>query len=212
LICFLSLSSTLESPTYSFTFDNDLDGMITYQGIWKWADRASLQSLVPAGGDGFAVYDDPGSGDTLFSDAISLQFGLNYSIKVFTSSKYEQGTTFALNKISSTGEFLDQIVDYTSLSSPINDQWVNLKGTIPPEDNAGVALFCQTNNANPDSSGFVWGCVVDELIFNVGSPTPTTPPPTTPTVAGTTPERTHDPSLPASTTTPNLQLQDNRTL
>ncbi|KAF2358963.1 hypothetical protein FHG87_010271 [Trinorchestia longiramus] len=134
---FVSTPSVAQSDTYfEYTFDEDLGDLTVHRGIWKWSDRAGMAYKVPPGPDGFAVYDTPGEGDELYSEFIPLDFGLNYSIVFFFSSRYEQSTTFALHKLSYGGEYLETVADYTHLSDPQNEDWITVTGYVPPEKNA----------------------------------------------------------------------------
>lgn len=134
--------STAQTNTkFDFSFDSSLDGMTSNRGIWNWKDRASLEWKVPDGRDGFAVYDQAGEGDELFSAFIPLEYGLNYSMVYFTNSKYYQGTTLQLHKLALGGHYLQTITDLSSLSSPLNDEWMFVSGYVEPEANALVSRF-----------------------------------------------------------------------
>ncbi|XP_047736901.1 uncharacterized protein LOC108679295 [Hyalella azteca] len=190
---------------FYFTFDEDLQGLTVHRGTWKWSDMASMQYKIPPGKEGFAVYDTPREGDELYSEFIPLDYGLNYSITFFFNSKYEQGTSFALHKLSRGGEYLHTIADYTHMSSPSNNQWLFVEGYVPPEANALFSIFCQSEYFNPDGiNGYLWGCAVDSMNLITGpDPTSTAPPTTTtttPTTTTTTPTTTTT-TTPTTTTT-----------
>lgn len=137
--CFaLILGSQVSAEETIFHFDYDLEGMSTSSSSWHFADRGDIGNKIPSGGGGFAVLSAAGTGDQLFSENISLQYGLDYSITYFVSSETDAGTTMILQKRSTAGSAAVTISDLSSTSTPSNTGWMVASGHVEPTDDATV--------------------------------------------------------------------------
>ena len=148
--CCLAALPQANSQRIVYNFTSSLDPLVSVHDRFTWGDRSTIPWWLPEdGSDGFAFHYIPKyngiEGDTLYDQAVDVQFGFTYEIKFFLASRLPQGSTLEIQRVDSTGANIETVADFRSESSPSNTDWFTKTGTVAASgvpSNVSLLLMC----------------------------------------------------------------------
>nr|XP_045596153.1 uncharacterized protein LOC123756828 [Procambarus clarkii] len=210
LVVVACLSSGAWASYYYYDFSNSLQVWNSTRGSWRWTNVQNLDTVLPAGPDGFAVMDSPSASDELYTPWFTAPNGGKLAIKFYLRSEYVGSNDLTIKIYTDKNTRPVLLLDLEKYSQPDTKEWfVEFAEMAPQSTRIRLDIFCfNGKRAKPGEP--LMGCAIDTLAFEsyedptTSTITPTTLPPTAPptTLLPTYPTTTYPPTTYPPTTYP----------
>lgn len=140
----LALGASGQHPPSNFinNFENDSEDWNTFRGNWNWADRASLSTTLPPGGDdGYMVMDVTQDSDELHTELFAAPSGGNFTMTFFARSQYEEANNLRVI-IRNEANVNTMFLELSPYIHTDNTQWQTVTKEMPGiNENIRVSVY-----------------------------------------------------------------------